>query len=696
MTFRILRAALAIAAIATVSLAAEKQPLTHEAMWLMWRVSAPALSPDGKTVVFTVVEPSYDESAQVTDLWIAPADGSAKPRKLTGSKAAESDVAWSPDSRRIAFAAKRDGDEVNQIYVLDVAAGGEAQRITSSSSGARQPRFRPDGNAILFSSGAYPDAADDEANKAIAKQRKDKKEKVRVYESFPIRHWDRWLDDSQMHLHVQSLDAGSKARDLLAGTNLIKEPGFAGRYTSSGQEMDAAWAPDGRSVIFVATTNRNASAYQNVVTQLYQVGIDGGEPRVIAREAGSYLRPRFSADGRTLFAVFEPASGKTYSHDRLVAFDWPSMRNRRVITGPPFDRAVGSYDIASDGKTIYFTAQDAGLERLHAVSVAGGEVKVVADQDRGTFTAVQVAQKAAPAVIVALWGSSVNPPEVVRIDPASRKQRNITDFNVAKAAAIDWQPPRHFWFTSSRGKQIHNMLVVPEKFDETRKYPLFVLMHGGPHSMWRDEITRRWNYHLLAKPGYVMLLTNYTGSTGFTETFAQDILGDPLKGPAQEINEAADEAIKRFPFIDGSRQVAAGASYGGHLANWMQATTTRYKALLSHAGLINMESQWGTSDTIWHREVMSRGPVWEQGAVWREQNPIRFAANFKTPMLLSVGEKDYRVPLNQTLENWSVLQRMRVPSRLLVWPDENHWILNGENSRYFYEEVAGWMARWLQ
>ncbi len=215
--------------------------------------------------------------------------------------------------------------------------------------------------------------------------------------------------------------------------------------------------------------------------------------------------------------------------------------------------------------------------------------------------------------------------------------------------------------------------------------------------MWRDQISLRWNYHLLAKPGYIILATNYTGSTGFGEQFAQNIQGDPLRGPAQELMEAADEAIRKYSFIDGSRQVAGGASYGGHLANALEAWSgTRFKALIAHAGLVNLESQWGTSDVIYSREVQSLGPVWEQNEVWRTQNPARFAGQFKTPMLLSVGEKDFRVPLNNTIEMWSLLQRVRVPSRLLVWPDENHWILNPENSRVFYREVEGWLSRWVK
>jgi dipeptidyl aminopeptidase/acylaminoacyl peptidase len=271
----------------------------------------------------------------------------------------------------------------------------------------------------------------------------------------------------------------------------------------------------------------------------------------------------------------------------------------------------------------------------------------------------------------------------------------LAKFDDDRLKKLDWQPLREFTFTSKRGKQIHNFIALPPGFDENKKYPLFVVIHGGPHSMWRDQFFIRWNYHLLAQPGYVVLLTNYTGSTGFGEKFAQEIQLDPLKGPGEEINEAADEAIKRFKFIDASRQAAGGASYGGHLANWLQATTTRYKCLISHAGLVNLESQWATSDTIYSRELNNGGPVWEQGPVWREQNPIRYAAKFKTPMLITIGENDFRVPLNNSIENWSVLQRMRVPSKLIVFPEENHWILKGENSRFWYGEVHGWLKQWL-
>jgi dipeptidyl aminopeptidase/acylaminoacyl peptidase len=681
---------------AASSLFAAGQPLTHEALWLMKRVSSPVPSPDGRWVVFSVTDPAYDEKEQWSDLWIAPADASAKPRRITFTKASESGAAWSDDSRRLAFSAKREGDEQSQIYVLDIAGGGEAQRVTSVSTGARNPQFSPDGTAILFSSNAWRDALDEEATKKAAKEAKDRKVNVRVYESFPIRNWDRWIEpERQAQIFVQTVGNGG-AKSLLAGTKLVAEPGFGGQLGTSGESIDATWSPDGKSVVFVATTNRNVAAYGETTSAIYRTSAGGGEPQRIAAEDGSYSNLAFSPDGKTLFATFNPNNGKLYNHDRLVAFDWPSMKNRRVLTAEPFDRSVGGYAITPDSRTIYFTAEDAGLIKIYSVAANGGAPSLAVEPERGVYAELQIASNAPGLVMTALWGSAVNPAEVVRVDPARKSRRNVTEFNVEQAAKLDWQPPQHFWFTNKDGQRVHNLLVLPENFDSNRKYPLFVLMHGGPFSMWSDSISLRWNYHLLAKPGYVMVMTNYRGSTGFGEAFARSIAGDPLRGPANDINEGADEAIRRYPFIDASRQVAGGASYGGHLANWLEATTTRYKALISHAGLINMESQWGTSDTIYHRELMAGGPVWEQGTVWREQNPIRYAANFKTPMLLSVGERDFRVPLNQTLENWSVLQRQRVPSKLLVWPEENHWILNGENSRFFYQQVWEWIDRWVK
>jgi dipeptidyl aminopeptidase/acylaminoacyl peptidase len=682
-----------------------KRPITHEDVWLMKRIGSPKPSPDGRWVVFQVAEPSYEDKSQSTDLWIVAADGSSEPRRLTATLEDEKDVAWSPDSRRIAFSARANKDAASQIHVLTVGDGSLPVPVTSLTLGARNPQFSPDGSRLLFVSRVYRGAGSEEDNRRIAEERKARKYNARVYDGFPIRHWDRWLDDRRPSLFVLALegtDAASGPRDLLAGSGLVRQPGFGARYDDdSGDEvLDADWTPDSRAIVFAATTNRDAAARSFTNTDLFQVNLSGGEPIRLTPVAGtpeedrrdSWERPRFGPDGR-LYALHRERTDYVYNLARVAQLDWPIRKPARILTAD-LDRAVSSFTVTRDGQ-LYLLAEDAGHEKLYAVATKGGKTRLVIDLPRGAYTQLASPERARKSSLFARWESAVNPPEIVRIDLQRGTHVALTRFNAARASEIDWQPPQEFWFTSSRGRRIHNFLVLPPDFDPARKYPVIALLHGGPHSMWRDQFVVRWNYHLVAQPGYVLVQTNYTGSTGFGEQFSRNIQGDPLRTPGEEINEAVDEAIHRFPFIDGNLQCAAGASYGGHLANWLAATTTRYRCLVNHAGLMNLESQWATSDTIFGREINNGGPVWENGEIWRTQNPIRRAADIRTPMLVTIGERDFRVPLNNALETWSVLQRLQVPSRLVVFPDENHWILKGENSRFFYQQVHAWFTRWL-
>jgi dipeptidyl aminopeptidase/acylaminoacyl peptidase len=669
--------------------------ITHEDIWLMKRVGDPVPSPDGRWIVLSVTDPSYDDKEQRSDLWIVPSDGTKPPRQLTFSLGGEGGIAWSPDGKKLAFAAKREGDEASQIYILNIAEGGEAIRFTTLSTGARMPQWRPDGKALLFVSSVHPGAADDEANKKIAAERKARKYKARVYTSFPIRNWDRWLEDMQPHLFVQTFEEGAKPKDILAGSAMVQEPGFSGRLGTSSEELDAVWSPDGNWIVFNATTKRNEAAFAFVDLRLYKVIASGGEPEAISPADGSYSGARFSPDGKLLLCSFSPTSDKVYNLTRIVRFNWPSTVVPEVLTRT-FDRSVGSFGVTPDGRTIYLLAEEAGHEKLFSVPSTGGKVNLVYDMSEGVYSGLAVPRGGSDGNVFARWESASSPAEIVRIDLKTKQHVLLTRFNTEAAKKLNLPPLRHFWFTSSRGKNIHSMIVLPPGFDEGKSYPLVAMIHGGPHNMWRDYFFLRWNYHLLSQPGYVMLLTDYTGSTGYGEKFAQDIQGDPFVGPAAEIEQAVDEAIRWYKFIDGDRLAAIGASYGGHMVNWLQATTTRYKCFISHAGLINLESQWGTSDIIYHREVNNGGPVWEQGRVWREQNPIRRAENFRTPVLVTAGENDFRVPVNQALEYWSILQRLRVPSKLIVFPEENHWIQKGENSRFFYKEVHEWLDRHMK
>ena len=677
---------------------AAKRAITHEDVWLMKRVGAPTVSPDGKWAVFSVTDPAYDSKEQWSDLWIKSLNDDNAPRRLTFSKGGEGAVNWSPDSRQLVFTAKREGDDAGQIYRIDIAGGGEAQRLTTLTLGARTPKFSPDGKQLLFVSDVFPGAASEEDNKRIAKERKDRKYNVRAYETFPPRFFDKWLDDKKVRLFVMDVAVGAgmaTPRDVLAGTKLAQMPGFGGGQGDEGQSLDAIWSQDGKSIVFTASTNRDEAARASGYTQIFALPAAGGEVQQLTQDKHSYKALKFSRDGKTLFALTEEeAPGKVYDVSRLASLAWPVTIPAPKILTASLDRSISRFALPDGTNRIVFSYEHAGLEQLHSIRYDGSDLRAENSPATGAIGSFNAGGKA----VVGVWESAINPPEVYSFNGTPKR---LTSFNVERAAAIDWQAPEHFWFKSKDGRMIHNMIIKPANFDPAKKYPLFSVIHGGAANMWRDQFVLRWNYHLLAKPGYVVLLTDYKGSTGYGEEFARAIQGDPLKGPAEELNEAVDEAVKKYSYIDGSKLAAGGASYGGHLANWLQATTTRYKAIVSHAGEMDLIMQWGTSDSIYGREVNSGGPVWENLPVWRDQSPVMQGGNhakgtgFTTPILISVGELDYRVPANNALMNFATQQRLNVPSKLLVFPEENHWILKGENSRYFYNEVHGWLAKYL-
>ena len=673
------------------AVADELRPITHEDIWTLARVGTPDIAPDGRHAIVSVTEPSYDKDDEVSDLWLVTVDGSQPPRRLTTTKSGESTVAWRPDGGAIAFSAKRGDDETAQIHVLDMGGPGEAVRITDLSTGAKKPAWSPDGKRIAFESRVYPGALDDEANAAEKKAREERKYNVSAYEIFPIRHWDHWRDDLQTHLFVQDAEPGATARDLLAGTELVSAPGYSGSRTLSGDTLNAAWAPDGESLVINATTRLDEAAHSRVPFHLYRVGTDGGEPQPLtASPEWSCTAPQFSDDGKHLYCRYSPENEQVYSHDEIAQFRWRTgkpLGEPRLLTAD-FDRSVSGFDV--DGDSVFLTAADAGRARVYSVPTRGGDVRALDPESRGVYAGVQ----AAGGRLLARWESSAVPAEIVRLD-TDGGHRALSRFNADRFAGVDLQPFREFWFESSSGRRVHSWLALPPDFDESRKYPLVLQIHGGPFSSSMDSQHVRWSASLLAAPGYVVLMTDYTGSVGYGAAFSRAIGGDPLKTPGQDLLEAAAVAIERYPFIDADRQAATGASYGGHLVNWLQATTTHFKTLVGHAGLVDLEGQYSSSDGIYHREIMNGGPPWGDSPVWREQSPSTYADRFATPILLTIGEKDFRVPVNQTIAAWSYVQRQQVPGRLLVFHDANHWIMKGEEARYFWQEVHAWLEQYL-
>ncbi|MEJ2383660.1 MAG: S9 family peptidase [Xanthomonadales bacterium] len=669
------------------------RPITHEDIWTLARIGTPVLAPDGRHAVVSVTEPSYEEDGDVSDLWLITTDDSQPPRRLTATKSGESDVAWRPDGGAIAFSAKRGDDDVAQIFVLDMGGPGEAVRITNLSTGGKKPVWSPDGERIAFESRVYPGALDDAANAAEKEARDERKYNVSAYEIFPIRHWDHWRDDLQTHLFVQAAEPGASATDLLAGTELVSRPGYSGSRTLSGDTLNAAWTPNGQALVFNATTRLDEAAHSRVPFHLYAVAAEGGEPTALTEGTEwSCTGPQFSADGKRLYCGFSPENERVYNHDGIALFRWrpgKPLGEPRLLTAD-FDRSVSGFDLSSDGDTVYLTAADAGRSRVYALPAEGGDVTALNPDSRGVYAGIE----AAGGRVLARWESSAVPAEIVRLD-ADGGHRALSRFNADRLAGVDLQPFREFWFESSSGRRIHSWLALPPDFDESRTYPLVLQIHGGPFSSSMDSQHVRWSASLQAAPGFVVLMTDYTGSVGYGEAFSRAIGGDPLKTPGQDLLDAAAAAIERYPFIDGERQAATGASYGGHLVNWLQATTTHFKTLVGHAGLVDLEGQYSSSDGIYHREIMNGGPPWGDSPVWREQSPSTYADRFATPILLTIGEKDYRVPINQTIAAWSYVQRQQVPGRLLVFHDANHWIMKGEEARYYWQEVHAWLARYL-
>ena len=676
--------------------AAEKdlRPVTHEDVWLMQRIGSPVVSPDGSQLVVNVTQPSYEKDASTSDLWLLAVDGESEAIRLTATSKGELSVVWSPDGKKIAFTAKRDKDEAYQVYVLSMSGPGEAIPITNISTGAKNPIWSPDGSHIAFESRVYPGAIDDEANQAEKKAREELDVNVSAYEMFPVRQWDHWRNDMQTHLFVQEAKAGATAKDLLANSELVKEKGFSGTSTRSGSTLKAAWTPDGQSLVFNATVNLHEAAHARVKYHLYTIEVSGGEPKPLTMsDDWSCSSPVFSDNGENLYCRFELENNKVYNLTEIGRLDWPVKTAKPTPTQvtSSFDRSVSGMELSPDGNTLYLTAADAGRTRIFSIPAKGGTATALNGNSRGVYSGVQVAGD----YLAGRWESSAVPAEIVRINPANGQHVSLSKFNTERVTGLDLPAFEEFWFESSKGRNIHSWLALPAGFDPDKKYPLVIQMHGGPFSSSMDASHVRWSAHLMAAPGYIVMMTDYTGSVGYGEAFSRSIQSDPLKTPVEDVLEAADEAIKRYPFIDGQKQVATGASYGGHMVNWLQATTTHFKALIGHAGLVDLEGQYSSSDTVYSREIMNGSPAWGDSPVWREQSPSTYADRFSTPILLTIGEKDFRVPVNQTLAAWTYVQRQQVPGRLLVFHDANHWVMKGEEARYYWQEVHAWLAKYL-
>jgi len=672
--------------LAPLTALAQQHAMTHEDVWLLHRIGAPALSPDGKLAVFSVTEPSYDSAQNVSDLWIVPTDGSAPARKLTNTRGGEGGATFSPDGKTIAFTARRDGDEADQIYLLPLG-GGEARRLTNIPTGASGPKFRPDGKAVLFQTTFNAGASTLDEQKKFADEQKARKDTARTYDAFPVRFWNAWLEKKEPMIGWQATDSQTPT--------IIRVAPLRGSFDGGGGEtLNPTWTPDGKSIVFEANANRDRGMYEPTETALYGVGAAGGTPKRITAPGVSYSNPEFAPDGQALYAAESrtPTAKQIYFVNRLARFTGPDWSQVSIVTAG-WDRSISGLAFSADSKSIYVQAEDDGTTKIFRFASTGGAPEVVHAPATGAVTDLQ----SEAGVMVGRYSASTDPGQIVRFDPAKKSYTTLTSFNKERLSKIYLPNPEHFWFTAKNGKKIHSIIVPPPVVEPGKKYPLIAFPHGGPNSMSADAFSTRWNYHLLTAPGYYMIMTNYTGSTGFGEKFADDIERDVLRGPALETLEAITEAAKKYPQMDLTRQCAAGGSYGGYLTNWYNGNTNQFKCLVTHAGAVNNESQYGLNDGGIDRELRMGVPIWETGkGQWFDQSPIRYAKNWKTPNLITQGEQDFRVPISESMTTFKLLQRLKVPARFVIFPDEGHWILKGPNSRKHMEEVMGWFKKYLE
>ncbi len=678
---RLLSLALTLVLAVTV-FAADKHPLTPQDIWAMKRLGSPALSPDGKTAAFTVQEWSVEKNKGTTNLWLVAVAG-GEPRRLTTAQAADGSPVWSPDGTRLAFISKRGDDENNSLYVMPID-GGEPEKILELPFGVASPRWMPDGKGIIVATVVIPELAgtltkaDLAAMRKEIKHRRDSKMTAKVTENRQYRYFDHYITDSVANRLLLVDVATKEIKDLM--------PKWDRLFTVSG-EIFYDLAPDGRTL--AVTLNTTPPPYRDFPNDdVYLVPTDGTGfmTNLTPENRGDDGEPVFAPDGKSL--LFTRLKTPYYSGEfaKLWRHDFTTERNTPLTEA--LDYGVESAGFSADGRTVWLTAEDKGVLPVFRLNADGTGLTAVYRE--GTATGLRTAGGS----VVFLNDNTSRPNELFALDPATGAARQLTHFNDELLAKIDFGRVESYSFTGANHEQIQGWLVYPPGFDPKKSYPLVQLMHGGPHTMCRDSWSYRWNTHAFAAPGYVVTWVNRHGSTGFGEKFSRSILNQWGEMPFEDIMNSTDFLLKKLPNLDPQRLAAAGGSYGGYMAAWVLGHTDRFKAIIDHAGVNDSYAQYATDVPHGFPEVMG-GKPWENVEGLMRENPMTYAKNFKTPTLIIHGEMDYRVPYGNGLELYGVLQAMNVPSRLLIFPNENHWVLTPQNALYWHWEMQSWLARYL-
>jgi dipeptidyl aminopeptidase/acylaminoacyl peptidase len=652
-----------------------KRPLRIEDLWAIKRIGSPTLSPDGLTACAAVTAYDMEKNEGRTELWLFPTEGGRARRLTAGDK--DSEPCWSPDGKWIAFAAKRKDDEEPQIYLI-APDGGEARRLTSVSTGASGLRWFPDSKRIAFVSWVWPELATEREQAKRKKERKEAKVKAHLSERNEYRYWDHWLTDGRVP-HVLAAEVGSgRTRDLLAGTGLALEP-----WEPSAEHYDLS--PDGAELALTVDLAPEPGMMHE--TDIVVVRLATGRHRTLTAESGlSDAKPRYSPDGRHI--VWNSYNLKRAFNDqgRLTLYERRAGRSRRLA--PRLDRATARHAWAPDGQSLYLLVEDRGRHGLFRLALSDAlPAPVTAEGTIGGFALSRDGRR------IAFDRSKLShPPALFAIEADGSGERPIETLNRALLGRAALGATRELTVRGWRGEPVQVWVIYPPRFDPGKKWPLLHSIHGGPHSAHGDGWHFRWNSQVFAGNGYVVVGVNYHGSSGFGQRWIESITGDYGVRELAD-TEAATDFLLRQGYIDRSRLVATGGSYGGYMVAYMNGHTDRYRAYVCHAGCYDWVSMMATDGYLFFAKELGAFH-WDNPARVAKQSPHHYARRMKTPTLVIHGELDYRVPATQALQYYNTLRARKVPGRLLYFPDENHWILKPQNSRLWYREFFAWIKRY--
>ena len=671
--------------------AAETRPLALDDLFKFHRVSDPQISPDGTRVAYVVADVLKDENRTNADLWVANADGTGEPRRLTTSPKRDAHPRWSPDGKWIAFESTRDGD--SQIYLLPAEGGGEARKLTTLSTGASQAVWAPDGKSLAFVSAVFaefsakPFKESDKLNADQQAARDKSKVKARLFDKLLYRHWDSWVEDKRQHLFVVPVAADGTAagdpRDVTPGEN----DGVPTSSTFSAGD-DFAFSPDGRELAFTAPPAVLREQAWSTNHDIWTVNLATGERRNLTAEnpaADGY--PRYSPDGKYLAYRAQRKAGFEADKWELWLLDRTSGQ-RRSLTAD-WDQSVNAFTWAPDGKTVFLEAQEKGTEPIWSVALSGGGVKSLVTGGVNSDVSVSADGK----WLAFSQQRLSQPAEIARFRLGDTTSQPLTHTNAALLATLALPTPESVTVSGAGGTPVQMWILKPPGFDAAKKYPLVFWAHGGPQSAWLDSWSTRWNAELWAAQGYVLAMPNPRGSTGFGQKFTDEISHD-WGGKVYEDLLACLAHMEKQPYIDTTRMAAAGASYGGYMMNWMAGHLDKFRCIVNHDGTYNFDSMYGTTEEVWFDEH-EHGKPWET-ADFDQFSPHKFAANFKTPMLIIHNELDFRVPVSEGQQLFTMLQRRGIPSKFLSFPDEGHWVLKPQNSEFWHQTVFAWLAEYLK